>query len=134
MGFSRQEYWGGFPCPPPGDLPDPGIELKSPALAGGSLPLVTPGKPVLGLVVGIYPKLGDLKEKKRHLSHAVSEVRSPGTAELGGSGLESLRKLQPTVTGSVVVQRLDWGSGGGGVRTSDMVHSGSSWREQAGRR
>ena len=30
MGFSRQEYWGGFPCPPPGDLPDPGIELKSP--------------------------------------------------------------------------------------------------------
>ena len=26
MGFSRQEYWGGLPCPPPGDLPDPGIE------------------------------------------------------------------------------------------------------------
>ena len=38
MGFSRQEYWSGLPCPPPGDLPDPGIEamsLKSPALAGG---------------------------------------------------------------------------------------------------
>ena len=37
MGFSRQEYWSGFPCPPPGDLPDPGIELVSPvspALAG----------------------------------------------------------------------------------------------------
>ena len=29
MGFSRQEYWSGLPCPPPGDLPDPGIELKS---------------------------------------------------------------------------------------------------------
>ena len=27
MGFSRQEYWSGLPCPPPGDLPDPGIEL-----------------------------------------------------------------------------------------------------------
>ena len=26
MGFSRQEYWSGLPCPPPGDLPDPGIE------------------------------------------------------------------------------------------------------------
>ena len=26
MGFSRQEYWGGLPCPPPGDLPDPGME------------------------------------------------------------------------------------------------------------
>ena len=29
MGFSRQEYWSGLPCPPPGDLPDPGIELTS---------------------------------------------------------------------------------------------------------
>ena len=38
MGFSRQEYWSGLPCPPPGDLPDPGIEpssLMSPASAGG---------------------------------------------------------------------------------------------------
>ena len=38
MGFSRQEYWSGLPGPPPGDLPDPGIEpsfLMSPALAGG---------------------------------------------------------------------------------------------------
>ena len=37
MGFPRQEYWSGLPCPPPGDLPDPGIEpasLTSPALAG----------------------------------------------------------------------------------------------------
>ena len=29
MGFSRQEYWSGLPCPPPGDLPDPGIEPES---------------------------------------------------------------------------------------------------------
>ena len=39
LGFSRQEYWSGLPCPPPGDLPDPGIKLvsfTSPALAGGS--------------------------------------------------------------------------------------------------
>ena len=38
MGFSRQEYWSGLPCPPPGDLPDSGKEptsLMSPALAGG---------------------------------------------------------------------------------------------------
>ena len=38
MGFSRQEYWNGLPCSPPGDLPDPGIEpmcFMSPALAGG---------------------------------------------------------------------------------------------------
>ena len=38
MGFSRQEYWGGLPCPPPGGLPNPGIELASlmsPALVSG---------------------------------------------------------------------------------------------------
>ena len=38
MGFSRQEYWSGLPCPPPGDFPYPGIEpafFMSPALAGG---------------------------------------------------------------------------------------------------
>ena len=38
MGFSRQQYWSGLPCPSPGDLPDPGPEpesLVSPALAGG---------------------------------------------------------------------------------------------------
>ena len=39
MGFSRQENWSWLPCPPPGDLPDPGIKtlsyLMSPALAGG---------------------------------------------------------------------------------------------------
>ena len=34
MGFFRQGYWNGLPCPPPGDLPDPGIEPVSPALAG----------------------------------------------------------------------------------------------------
>ena len=40
MAFSRQEYWSVFPCPPPGDLPNPGIEPTSPvspALAGGFL-------------------------------------------------------------------------------------------------
>ena len=36
MGFSRQEYWSGLPFPPPGDLPDPGIELPSPALQADS--------------------------------------------------------------------------------------------------
>ena len=34
MGFSRQEYWSGLPFASPGDLPDPGIEPRSPALAG----------------------------------------------------------------------------------------------------
>ena len=42
MGFFRQEYWSGLPCPPPGDLANPGIEPVSPALQAGSLPSEPP--------------------------------------------------------------------------------------------
>ena len=44
MGFSWQEYWSGLPCPPPGDLPHPGIKPRSPALQADSLPSEPPGK------------------------------------------------------------------------------------------
>ena len=46
LGFSRQEYWGGLPFPPPGDLPNPGIEpvsLVSPAWQVNSLTLINVG-------------------------------------------------------------------------------------------
>ena len=45
MGFSRQEYWSGLPCPPPRDLPKPRIKpasLVSPALAGVPVPPENP--------------------------------------------------------------------------------------------
>ena len=48
MEFSRQEYWNGLPCPPPGDLPDPGIKPVSPvspALQADSLLAEPSGKP-----------------------------------------------------------------------------------------
>ena len=44
MGFSRQEYWSGLPFPSPGDLPDPGIEPRSPSLQADALPSESPGK------------------------------------------------------------------------------------------
>ena len=59
-GFSRQEYWSGLPCSPPGDLPNPGIEPRSPALQADSLPAEPPGKPKntgvgsLSLLQGIF--------------------------------------------------------------------------------
>ena len=48
MGFSRQEYWSGLPFPSPGDLPDPGIEPISPALASGFFTTELPGMPIKG--------------------------------------------------------------------------------------
>ena len=46
-GFSRQEYWSRLPCPPPGDLPNPGTESRSPALQVDSLPDEPQGSPRL---------------------------------------------------------------------------------------
>ena len=44
IGFSRQEYWSGLPFPSPGDLPNPGIEPRSPALQADALTSEPPGK------------------------------------------------------------------------------------------
>ena len=54
MEFSRQEYWSGVPFPSPGDLPDPGIKPRSPALQADSLPSEPPGKQG-GDELGIFP-------------------------------------------------------------------------------
>ena len=64
MEFSRQEYWSGLPCPSPGDLPNPGIETRSPALRADSLLFEPPGKPKntgvgsLSLLQGVFPTQG----------------------------------------------------------------------------
>ena len=47
MGFSRQEYGSGLPCPPPGDLPDPGMQPGSPALAHRFFITEPPAEPIL---------------------------------------------------------------------------------------
>ena len=56
MGFSRHEHWSGLPCPPPGDLPDPGIKRVfplAPALEAGSLLLSHQGSPCI-YVLKVY--------------------------------------------------------------------------------
>ena len=64
MGFSRQEYWSGLPFPSPGDLPDPGIEPRSPTFQADSLPAEPQGKPKntgvgsLSFLQGIFPIQG----------------------------------------------------------------------------
>ena len=51
MRFPRQEHWSGLPCPPPEDLPDPGIEAVSPVLQVDSLPAEPWGKPFSSLLL-----------------------------------------------------------------------------------
>ena len=89
MGFSRQEYWSGLPCPPPGHLPDPGMEPVSavtPALQAGYLLLSPQGIPGLGgrgspgaLCLRkwhLSSRLSDVKERGRYTPHTVEVVKS----------------------------------------------------------
>ena len=63
MEFSRQEYWSGLPCPPPRDLPNPGIELASPALQADSLLLSHQGSLMLSIIcVKMLKKLNDIQQ------------------------------------------------------------------------
>ena len=51
MGFSKQEYWSGLPFPSPGDLPDPGIEPRSPALQADALTSEPGGGDIIQVIV-----------------------------------------------------------------------------------
>ena len=54
VGFSKQEYWSGLPSPPPGDLPNPGIQPRPLALPADSLPLSYQGSQIIQYIYFIY--------------------------------------------------------------------------------
>ena len=64
MGYTRQEYWNGLPFHFPGDLPDPGIEPTSPALAGMLFTTEPPGKPYTSIKKKERGKEEDEKTKE----------------------------------------------------------------------
>ena len=65
-GFSRQEYWSGMPCPPPGDRSNPGIEPRSPTLPADSLPSEPQGSP--NIVYHKFPAVFFSSERYFHSS------------------------------------------------------------------
>ena len=80
MEFSRQEYWSEWPFPSPGDLPDPGIEPKSPALQADALTSEPPGVQSLSQE--------DPLEKELATHSSILAWRIPWTEE--SSGLQSI--------------------------------------------
>ena len=72
-GFSKQEYWSGLTCPPPGDLLHPdinSISLSSPALQAVSLPSEPPGKPIHKLS---QVQITRVKRAKKGITNRVKE-------------------------------------------------------------
>ena len=101
MEFSRHEYGSGLPFPSLGDLPNPGIELRSPTLQGDSLPSEPPGKHMntgvgsLSLFQGIFltqelnPGLLHCRQTLYPLSHQGSRITWAWTSSLGSELFES---------------------------------------------
>ena len=75
-GFSRRDYCWGLLCPPPGDLPNPGIKLRCPMLWVDSLPSEPPGKPKI-LEWEACPSPGDLPGPGMELGSPALQVDSP---------------------------------------------------------
>ena len=67
--FSRQKYWSGLPCPPPGNLPNLGIKPRSPALQVDALPSEPPGKPMESLRTLTKAILSNESKEKHNETH-----------------------------------------------------------------
>ena len=97
MEFSRPEYWSGLPFSSPGDLPNPGIEPRSPTLQVDSLPAEPPGKPKntgvgsLSLLQGIF-LTQELNRGLLHCRWILYQLSYEGSPVhlVGGNQLESL--------------------------------------------
>ena len=98
MGFSRQEYWSGLPCPPPGHLPTQGIEPRSPTLRVDSLPSEPPGKPnssLSGPQIRLRgPHTGLLQEKPSRTPSGSLLLTAGTSTHRPGSGVLSYVKEQ----------------------------------------
>ena len=90
MEFSRQEYWTGLPCPPPGDLPNLGIKstsLMSPALAGWFFtPYTTWGDPILPAEYSYFGFPGN-SAVKESVCHEGDLGSIPGSGRSAGEGI-----------------------------------------------
>ena len=114
LGFSRQESWTGLPFPSPGDLPNPRIEPRCPALQADSLPTELQGKPLVG-----YYQLKNFLEPEVRTKHKNLEVTNFLSLTL--SFLSGLQSADPTVgqeevLSTTLVLRLAVGGQGPGVR------------------
>ena len=114
MEFSRQEYWSGLPFPSPGDLPNPGIEPRSPTLQVDSLLSEPPGKSnsAKDLVSSFPSKYKHPRTNKGHTSGEWIWLRSRD--ECGPGSWQNLPFITPShgvfahmITGCL----LEWGPG-----------------------
>ena len=109
MGFSRHEYWSGLPFPSPGDLPNPGIKPRSPALEADALLSDLPGKPnstifsrllIYSMIVTwlLYgsEKLPEKKITKQSIEGLIKDSHNKETQGKKGIQVEGLKYVKDT--------------------------------------
>ena len=102
MEFSSQEYWSGLPCPPLGDLPNPGIEPRSPTLQADSLPSELSAKPkntglgTLSLLQGIF-LTQKLNQGLLHCRQILYQLICQGSPLIVAIGILNTINLEVTV-------------------------------------
>ena len=102
MEFSRREHWSGSPFPSPGDLPNPGIKPRSPALQADSLPAEPRGKPK-NTGVGSLPLLQDgLEDPTPPLVDPPDPGIQPGSPALRADSLSTELSGKPFDTESTL--------------------------------
>ena len=91
MEFSRQEYWSGLPFPSPGDLPNPGIEPRSPPLQADSLPTEPQGRPNIihrnnyikyENIRGKVKRVGEQNNLEATILHSLEKAMAPHSSTL----------------------------------------------------
>ena len=95
MGFTRQEYWSGLPCPPPKNVPDPGMEptsLMSPALQVGFLPLAPSTYEKNTICHFPDSRQGEEDMDSRQLLRDVPQFSSQETQFSGGESILSIMR------------------------------------------
>ena len=91
MGFPRQEYWSGLPFPSPGDLPYPGIEPTSPALAGIFFTTLPPGKPYYAKCIMWNARLEEAQAGIKIARRNINNLRYADATALMGESEKELK-------------------------------------------
>ena len=100
VGFSRQEYWSGLSFPSPGDLPDPGMEPESSALAGGFFTTEPPGKPYIILsYTYLWPSL---------VAQMVKNLRAMRGTRVQSLGWKDPLEEDMATHSSILAWRIPW--------------------------
>ena len=140
MEFFRQEYWSGLPCPPPGDLPNPGIEPRSPTLQVDSLPLALPEKSHDLSEICPNPLFKRQRKKKIRTDHdckyckisVAQTIKKPPAMQetwVWSLGWEDPLKGGMVTHSSILAWRIPWTEEPGGwqsLRSQRVVHNGTT--------